>query len=161
MLWPYLKIWNWDWIFGRAVKAISSLGVRGPWIWSCENLFLNYYVTLKFKFWNPSNPISNNQRPAFPTSGSVIWFVSLGIWQSNKYLLIISYLYCLEQASKFRQYLKGQVDKWLTLSVKVFSEEISWCSSSIIWKNHKTFEMSKLLHMINTWKWGLLGLTNY
>ena len=29
MLWPYLKIW--EWIFGRAVKAISSLGVRSPW----------------------------------------------------------------------------------------------------------------------------------
>ena len=24
------KIWDWDWIFGRAVKAISSLGVRSP-----------------------------------------------------------------------------------------------------------------------------------
>ena len=31
MLWPYLKIWDWGWIFGRAVKAISSLGVRSPW----------------------------------------------------------------------------------------------------------------------------------
>ena len=31
MLRPYLKIWEWEWIFGRAVKAISSLGVRSPW----------------------------------------------------------------------------------------------------------------------------------
>ena len=30
MLRPYLKIWDWDWIFGRAVKAISSLCVRSP-----------------------------------------------------------------------------------------------------------------------------------
>ena len=30
MLPQYLKIWDWDWIFGRAVKAISSLGVRSP-----------------------------------------------------------------------------------------------------------------------------------
>ena len=30
MLRPYLKIWDWDCIFGRAVKAISSLGVRSP-----------------------------------------------------------------------------------------------------------------------------------
>ena len=30
MLRPYLKIWEWEWIFGRAVKAISSLGVRSP-----------------------------------------------------------------------------------------------------------------------------------
>ena len=32
MLRPYLKIWDWDWIFGRAVKAISSLGVRSSWM---------------------------------------------------------------------------------------------------------------------------------
>ena len=31
MLRPYLKIWGWDLIFGRAVKAISSLGVRSWW----------------------------------------------------------------------------------------------------------------------------------
>ena len=30
MLRLYLKIWDWDLIFGRAVKAISSLGVRSP-----------------------------------------------------------------------------------------------------------------------------------
>ena len=34
MLPPYLKIWDWDWIFGRAVKAFSSLGVRSPWLLS-------------------------------------------------------------------------------------------------------------------------------
>ena len=28
MLWSYLKIWGWDLIFVRAVKAISSLEVR-------------------------------------------------------------------------------------------------------------------------------------
>ena len=32
MLPPYLKIWEWEWIFGCAVKAISSLGVRSPWL---------------------------------------------------------------------------------------------------------------------------------
>ena len=36
MLPPYLKIWEWEWIFGRAVKAISSLGVRSPCTrWYC------------------------------------------------------------------------------------------------------------------------------
>ena len=30
MLPAYLKIWEWEWILGRAVKAISSLGVRSP-----------------------------------------------------------------------------------------------------------------------------------
>ena len=28
MLRPYLKIWDWEWIFGPAVLAISSLGIR-------------------------------------------------------------------------------------------------------------------------------------
>jgi hypothetical protein len=36
MLRPYLKIWNWDWIFRRAVKAISSLGVRSPCLWRIQ-----------------------------------------------------------------------------------------------------------------------------
>ena len=30
MLRPYLKIWNWDLIFGRAVKTISSKDVCTP-----------------------------------------------------------------------------------------------------------------------------------
>ena len=30
MVRPYLKIWDWDWILSRAVKAISSLSVRSP-----------------------------------------------------------------------------------------------------------------------------------
>ena len=32
MLWPYLNIWEWEWIFGNTVKAISSLGIRSRWI---------------------------------------------------------------------------------------------------------------------------------
>ena len=32
MLRPYLKIWEWEWIFGRAVRVISSPGVRSPWV---------------------------------------------------------------------------------------------------------------------------------
>ena len=31
MLRPYLKIWEWELIFGLAVKAISSPGVHIPW----------------------------------------------------------------------------------------------------------------------------------
>ena len=32
MLRLYKKFWDWDLIFGRAVKAISSPGVRSPWV---------------------------------------------------------------------------------------------------------------------------------
>ena len=52
MLPPYLKIWEWEWIFGRALKAISSLGVRSPcfqvssWIG-----FLLWFSSSKY-FWN-------------------------------------------------------------------------------------------------------------
>ena len=30
MLWPYLKIWDLELVLGRAVKMISSPGVRSP-----------------------------------------------------------------------------------------------------------------------------------
>ena len=33
MLRPYLKIWEWELIFGRAVKAISWPGVRSPCVY--------------------------------------------------------------------------------------------------------------------------------
>ena len=36
MLWPYLTIWDWDWIFVRAVKTISFLGVCSLWLDSCH-----------------------------------------------------------------------------------------------------------------------------
>ena len=51
MLRPYLKIWDWNWIFGRAVKAISSLGVRSPWFseWAfLESSFLRKIIHRAF-----------------------------------------------------------------------------------------------------------------
>ena len=45
---PYLKIWDWDWIFGRTVKAISSLGVRSSWFHRFrirENMWWTRYRT--------------------------------------------------------------------------------------------------------------------
>ena len=32
MLRSYLKIWEWEWIFGRVVKANASQSVRSPWM---------------------------------------------------------------------------------------------------------------------------------
>ena len=43
MIRPFLKIWEWKWIFGRAVKAIFSLGVRSPWFWKFS-LYLNSFT---------------------------------------------------------------------------------------------------------------------
>ena len=42
MLWPYLKIWEWELIFSHAVKPISSPGVRSPW----SNLYTVPWVFL-------------------------------------------------------------------------------------------------------------------
>ena len=46
MLPPYLKIWDWDWIFGRVVKPISSLGVRSPWKFIITNEKINLHNCL-------------------------------------------------------------------------------------------------------------------
>ena len=48
MLWPYLKIWEWELFFGRAVKAISSPGVRSPWLESW-NFKFNFCI---FQTWD-------------------------------------------------------------------------------------------------------------
>ena len=40
MLRLYLKIWDRDFIFGRAVKVISSLDVRSPWEWAFSETFI-------------------------------------------------------------------------------------------------------------------------
>ena len=44
MLRPYLKIWEWEWIFGCSVKAISFPGVRSPCAKSCLELILIFDV---------------------------------------------------------------------------------------------------------------------
>jgi hypothetical protein len=70
MLRPYLKIWDWDFIFGRAVKAIFLLGVRSPCLllWPslllllsfCLNMnllggsFNNYVDQILHTFWPPT-----------------------------------------------------------------------------------------------------------
>ena len=52
MLWPYLKIWDWGWIFSRAVKAILSLGVRSSCFQTMDLLFCNLdFWSLRFEVW--------------------------------------------------------------------------------------------------------------
>ena len=60
MLRPYLKIWDWDWIFGHVVKTISSLGIHSPcqggselrcvkskWSWNHQRLQLQVLMRLQ------------------------------------------------------------------------------------------------------------------
>ena len=55
MLQPYLRIWKWEWIFGRAVKAISSLGIRSPWF--STYIALNYKKNMITWKYSPKNSI--------------------------------------------------------------------------------------------------------
>ena len=43
MLRPYPKIWEWELIFGRAVKVISSPGICSPWFKSTKPLSLSTF----------------------------------------------------------------------------------------------------------------------
>ena len=54
MLRPYHKIWDWGWLFSRAVKAIFSLGIRSPCKWVFDmidtfNFWLTYFRSLRQK----------------------------------------------------------------------------------------------------------------
>ena len=56
MLRPYLKIWEWEWIFGRAVKTISSSGVRSP----CHSELIYNYTSVTFRYTKAhSNPLTH------------------------------------------------------------------------------------------------------
>ena len=57
MLPPYLKIWEWEWIFGRAVKDVSSLGVRSPCLHINTNV-LSKSIKLDSKYFSASRWIS-------------------------------------------------------------------------------------------------------
>ena len=52
VLWQYLKIWDWDLIFGCAMKAFSSLGVWSPRfriiVTPCFKVYLQRNFTLNF-----------------------------------------------------------------------------------------------------------------
>ena len=49
MLLPYLKILEWEWIFGHPVKAVSSLGVRSPWLNGLHKVLRRVIGTLLWK----------------------------------------------------------------------------------------------------------------
>ena len=55
MLRPYLKIWDWDWIFSRAVRVISSLCIRSPWFWPSKQFLCTTCSELVFfSYWTCS-----------------------------------------------------------------------------------------------------------
>ena len=55
------KIWDWDWIFGRAVKAFCYLGVRSPWSLSSN------WMTLRIKVLRKYHRVINNSWFAEPS----------------------------------------------------------------------------------------------
>ena len=49
MLWPYLKIWEWEWVFGRSMKDISTLGVYiVRWMKQLMSICWKHIVLLKW-----------------------------------------------------------------------------------------------------------------
>ena len=54
MLRLHLEIWKWEWVFGRAVKAISSLGIRSLWSMAIEPLAILEHS--KGKYVNAKDP---------------------------------------------------------------------------------------------------------
>ena len=71
MLWPYLKVWEWEWIFGHAVKAISSLGVRSP----CS-LFPWVLVAPHHDYWDFGVRAGRNSVSFF----KILIFLHIAIW---------------------------------------------------------------------------------
>ena len=67
MLRPYLKIWEWEWIFGRAVKAISSLGVHSPWLqpYLCCWVVLHIHVHTNYLPYLVCSVIHNHKQHQF------------------------------------------------------------------------------------------------
>jgi len=74
MLRPYLKIWDWDWIFGRGVKAIFSLGVRSP----CQN------PTIQIESWHMAAQLEDDRRILKDGDKTLQWdlWTQLSLWFS-------------------------------------------------------------------------------
>ena len=101
MLWPYLNIWDWDWLFGRAVKAISSPGVRSPcldaYVNPCADKktqlnhhFLETCLVFKYRYYLVMKPLIKNKYPLVLwvcpwTTSSGSWCVSF--WPLKKIYL--------------------------------------------------------------------------
>jgi hypothetical protein len=74
ILWPYLKVWEWEWIFGRAVKAIFLLGVRIPCL----------------KIWTEHSPLSHFLKLAIPELlGRTFWTMNWPL-SSYNYLIVLT-----------------------------------------------------------------------
>ena len=110
MLRPYLKIWDWDLNFGRAVKLISSLGVRSPCQHTSTHTKMNI-GTLKNPIWRilalaskcphhaqwlVQQKTHSNMRVSLHQSLAYIWIFMQSInlsWGSLVYNLLVDSLF--------------------------------------------------------------------
>ena len=105
MLQPYLNIWEWEWIFGCAVKTISSLSVRSPWT-------KGYFIHTSFSFLVKIRSLKTT-------------FVAV-CWVEKPYFSTISWLKRLS-----KQWLSQSVSR--TLSFEVIShDDLTFCLTSSI-----------------------------
>ena len=82
MLPPYLKIWEWEWIFGRAVKAISSLGVRSPWFCQFQ----------KVKQFNRDYCLNQNSNLSQVRESQKFFFVFNLVLQKNQRFFFVGFI---------------------------------------------------------------------
>ena len=107
MLRPYVKIWEWELIFGHAVKVLSSPGIRSPWrkpyqfqenfnFWLFETRKFNqchqWYPNYMFVAWNfrikllnriVSRKIVGKSPKAWPLSGAQVLAVPSSVTRAG------------------------------------------------------------------------------
>ena len=123
MLRPYLKIWDWDLILGRAVKAISSPGVRSP-LHKVRRLRLSTIVVLST---TTKNSVPSLQVTAF---NYLYYWIDIRYSQYffNFQLILITYLIFQSFAKAFFFQMSSSYYKLLTrtLNSLYFSFPYSW-----------------------------------
>ena len=157
MLRPYLKIWDWAWIFGRAVKAISSLGVRSPCLERFDEflVFLSLFsvtgfVSLFFSF---------SKQQHFPN-------VKLEIWKSKQK----KYWNFWKKEKVYNLYKMSVHKNWEILKIEsedyCLEETLRQCSEGkycpVFWNSNpilifiRTFVLSVKSRFFFQWKYQLI-----
>ena len=143
MLRPYLNIWEWEWIFGRAVKATFSPGVRSPWSlqrkwFSWQNignsLILNdVYITLYVDslynmFYLLIEYADKNSEGPFITMHTLEFFNTF--WIFEFYTIICSHSYYTQGLGDFSDFCGDRIidQKSRTISVKFIDQ---WAAAKL------------------------------
>ena len=100
MLWLYLTIWEWELMWGRAVKAISTTGVHSPWTHTDGIISLSfYYINGHCSMFATSH---KNMSPSMPNYHINVFFTRINFWKFgekksklSKFVEAIYFLYSI------------------------------------------------------------------